>query len=580
MLLELSLHAINLKNVAGTFRGTSDPFAVVTNMSGGDNKSTATVLGKTEVIKNTLNPQWVTSFTIDYTLGSIINVIVSVFDHDGKGKHISMGSVVFEIGEVLGARGNTKAKKIAKSTGTIYASVREQHGKGLLRLKLKGTKLKNTEGMMSKSDPFYELCRNVNHAGGLTWDNVYRSPTIKNSLEPAWDTAVIELSKLCGGDLNLPIRINVYDYEKDGKHVLMGVFETSVNGLIKASNNGNTNDTSKAFTMAAKVGGKETGKMIVVQAEVHGIEEASVTQKMATMTVSPAKTPPVAGGKPSFVDYVSGGCQLNVVVAIDFTGSNGDPRKVGTLHYHDKSSMNDYEKAISAIVGVLSKYDDDQHYPVYGFGAKYDGVVNHCFLMSENAYQVQGILDAYDNVFKTGFIMSSPTVFTEVIEAAANRAKQSQAKASASGRQAYTILLIVTDGAVTDPQATASCLNRICEDCPLSIVIVGVGTADFTSMHFLDNKPNGMKRDVAQFVEFNKHSANKSTLTEATLCEIPTQLVEYYYSCQNIMPNPPQKIEDKDVTIVEEEDIDFSIDFQEEGDIVVHGERALKPEQW
>ena len=32
MFLELSLYARKLKNVAGTFKGTSDPFCVVTKM--------------------------------------------------------------------------------------------------------------------------------------------------------------------------------------------------------------------------------------------------------------------------------------------------------------------------------------------------------------------------------------------------------------------------------------------------------------------------------------------------------------------------------------------------------------------
>lgn len=28
---------------------------------------------------------------------------------------------------------------------------------------------------------------------------------------------------------------------------------------------------------------------------------------------------------PSFISYIRGGCQLNLVMAIDFTGSNKDP---------------------------------------------------------------------------------------------------------------------------------------------------------------------------------------------------------------------------------------------------------------
>jgi len=35
----------------------------------------------------------------------------------------------------------------------------------------------------------------------------------------------------------------------------------------------------------------------------------------------------------SFLDYVMGGCEIGVHVAIDFTLSNGNPRTFGSLHY-------------------------------------------------------------------------------------------------------------------------------------------------------------------------------------------------------------------------------------------------------
>ena len=64
------------------------------------------------------------------------------------------------------------------------------------------------------------------------------------------------------------------------------------------------------------------------------------------------------------------------------------------------------------------------------------------------------------------------------------------------GQQSYTILLIVTDGAVSDPQRTAQALDRAC-DAPLSVVIVGVGNANFSSMQFLDdyNKNNDWRSE-------------------------------------------------------------------------------------
>jgi hypothetical protein len=248
---------------------------------------------------------------------------------------------------------------------------------------------------------------------------------------------------------------------------------------------------------------------------------------MANVSVSSSPS----ASTPTFLDYVSGGCELNIITAIDFTGSNGDPRKPGTLH-HLGSAKNDYEKAISAIVGILAKYDSDKMFPVVGFGAKYDGTVRHCFQCgdTEEVRGVAGVLEAYHQTFKSGLIMSSPTVFTEVIESAAARALSSQEKAKQKGQQAYTILLIVTDGAVSDSQATAASLQQV-SDAPLSVVIVGVGDADFSSMEFLDDSSKPGQRDIAQFVQFNKHQTSSADLTSVTLHEIPKQ---YVLSLENI----------------------------------------------
>jgi hypothetical protein len=37
----------------------------------------------------------------------------------------------------------------------------------------------------------------------------------------------------------------------------------------------------------------------------------------------------------SLFDYLKGGWQLSLSIAIDFTGSNGDPSEPSSLHYQD-----------------------------------------------------------------------------------------------------------------------------------------------------------------------------------------------------------------------------------------------------
>lgn len=571
MKVELSLHALKLKNVAGLGKGTSDPFAVVTLIAT-ERGTKPRVLGKTEVVKNDLSPNWVKVFELDYELGTPCKVAVNIFDEVRKGENIPMGSAVFEIGELLGSRGNTKAKKLKKG-GTIFASVRKSEGSGMLRLQMKGSKLKNVEGMFGKSDPFFELSRKVDTAGGQTWDNVYRSNFVKNNLNPEWESAIVQLSILCGGDLDAPILVSVFDHESKGKHVAMGQFETSVRGMQEAAKSG--------ASLLLKQKGKEVGSLSIVRAEVTGVED--VTKDMASTNISaptpsaafvPPSAPTLSAGPVNFVDYVSGGCELNVVVAIDFTGSNGDPRKPGTLHYLNPNTTgprNDYERAISSIVSILAEYDSDKMFPVLGFGAKYGGEVRHCFQCGprEEVHGVDGVLEAYRGTFKSGLVMSGPTVFIEVIENAAARAQSSFDEAAKRGLQAYTILLILTDGAVSDARETAACLDRV-SDSPLSIVIVGLGNADFSSMQFLDDCAKKGKRDIAQFVAFNKNKHSSIALTRETLCEIPDQLTGFFRS-KGIAPLPPMERSDSKISLgEEEEEIDLTLDIGEE-EIVITG---------
>ena len=81
---------------------------------------------------------------------------------------------------------------------------------------------------------------------------------------------------------------------------------------------------------------------------------------------------------------------------------------------------------------------------------------------------------------------------------------------------------------------------------PLSIIIIGVGSADFSTMEQLDADDAPLKssssvyatRDVVQFVPFNKYSRDNALLAKEVLKEIPRQMVNYFQR-KNIKPNPP-----------------------------------------
>ena len=109
----------------------------------------------------------------------------------------------------------------------------------------------------------------------------------------------------------------------------------------------------------------------------------------------------------------------------------------------------------------------------------------------------------------------------------------------------YHILLILTDGCIHDMRNTKDLIVEA-SGYPLSIIIVGVGDADFGQMVELDSDDVIMRnsrgqpatRDIVQFVEFNDFkSGDISLLAEEVLSEVPDQIVGYMLS-KNIMPDP------------------------------------------
>ena len=60
----------------------------------------------------------------------------------------------------------------------------------------------------------------------------------------------------------------------------------------------------------------------------------------------------------SFLEYVFGGCEIGLSIAIDFTLSNGDPLKRDSMHY--MHAANEYLNAIKSVGSILQYYDHDK----------------------------------------------------------------------------------------------------------------------------------------------------------------------------------------------------------------------------
>jgi hypothetical protein len=252
--------------------------------------------------------------------------------------------------------------------------------------------------------------------------------------------------------------------------------------------------------------------------------------------------------KLTFIDYLSKGMQINLDIAIDYTASNNENRI--PLHNLDSRYPNDYEKAIESCGSIIAFYDYDQLFPVYGFGGipsannNFNQQVSHCFNINfksdPNIKGINNIIKTYRESLKK-ITLAAPTFFSPVIDKVISEIKYDLQNRREENH--YYILLILTDGNINDMNQTR---DKIVEASylPLSIIIVGIGNANFELMDVLDGdkypltntKGELRKRDIVQFVKFEDFKKNNAVdygtdLTEEVLKEIPTQVEEYYENC-------------------------------------------------
>ena len=245
-----------------------------------------------------------------------------------------------------------------------------------------------------------------------------------------------------------------------------------------------------------------------------------------------------------FIDYLRNGVTIKLTIGIDYTNSNKDPRDPLSLHY--LGGQNNYEKAINACGKVVSYYEHNQSFPVYGFGAiiKGQNEPNFCFNINfqnnPEIYTIDGVIREYRNSFNN-LILYGPTYFSPLIIKAIERIKIENDPLK------YHILLIMTDGIIDDMQQATDALVEA-SFLPLSVIIIGIGNDDFTKMIELDGDDNpltnskGVKRmrDLVQFVPFNKYKYDPNKLAEQVLEEVPRQIIEYY-TMNNIDPDNLQQ---------------------------------------
>jgi len=482
----------------------------------------STELGRTEVVRDTPNPDFCKTFQVSFVFEEQQLLTIRVFDEDKKGstdlkKHAFIGAATLSLAELMTRPGRTLNVPLGKKSYAVIHAEEISSCNDEFIFQFAGSKLKNSDGVFGKSDPYYTISK-LQEDG--EYCQVFRSEVVKDNLFPEWTLRSLSLQKLCGGDMDRPLVIDIWDYDASNSHDKLGLVETTVRKLLST-------DRFDVSCNAAKF-----GRFLIRRAEIKKV--------------------------PSFLEYLSGSCRMRFMAAVDFTSSNGDPRSRDSLHFIDyRGFPNEYQAAIATVGSILENYCPDTKCFLFGYGMKESPASTpmHSFPVGNTSglMGVDGMLNAYkDHIATTKFEMCEPTLLAPLVRSAASMALQR----SESNEQEYSILLIISDGGISDLQQT---IDEICvaAEAPLSIVIVGVGDGDFSSMEKLDSddtvlrSSNGKEcsRDIVQFVPFRKVSHSESRLAAETLAEIPAQLVQYF-SSKGIAPTPPlaPAVDESDIT--------------------------------
>ncbi len=477
--------------------------------------------------RDTQNPTFEKQIDVEYFFERERNILLEVYDVvdvvrvEDVRKQKLIGMVKFPLSRLVSTAGNIMRMCLINPDGSVNQrtevfirgdEVLDNKEYAMVKAKCKNLHKDSFFGFGDDDTTWYEVCKIRPDGSGLP---VLTSRVVPKSQNPDYAEEKMSWGQLVGRNPQENVRVQVWRKKGSGKEMI-GKVDVSAAQLVRMDGSQETPPT-----LGLLADGKNRG--FITFDRFHLVKELT------------------------FLDYIKGGLELRLMVAIDYTASNGHPNDKTSLHYIDPTgaSKNAYVEAITTVGSIVSSYTDRPYFPAYGFGA---GVrignspleVSHCFpLTLDNNNPVvagiDGVLAAYQNCLKQ-VQLSGPTNFSELISTA-NVFAQDPYRLDF---QHYTVLLIITDGMISDIRETIDAIVTA-SVAPLSIIVVGVGNADFGQMDIIDANLAPLKssqgtyacRDIVQFVPFDKVlKSGPTALAAATLSEIPKQVMQFMTMCR------------------------------------------------
>eukprot|EP00178_Gracilaria_changii_P022161 TRINITY_DN656_c0_g1_i1.p1 TRINITY_DN656_c0_g1~~TRINITY_DN656_c0_g1_i1.p1 ORF type:complete len:809 (+),score=110.99 TRINITY_DN656_c0_g1_i1:240-2429(+) len=509
--LELSATGLRKKDLVGLSDPICKIYTSATKMIAPTSANIVWVLyDSTEMIANTTSPSWVKRVQVPYYFEQYQPLKFELIDIDNvkTGKGDFLGQVKTSLSELVTKQNNSL--KLADRTfkpgnyGILNITTHDDSLSTKVRVSFQfsGKKL-DKKDLFGLSDPYFKIKMQDNNR----YSAIYRSLFIRKNLNPVWSPDKFVLHT--NGEPWNQVRLvcEVYDWDRYTPHDLIGEASFTLEQLKNAS----------SFPL---INPKKVNRPRYVHSGELIVHNVDVVQM------------------PTFTQFLLGGLRLEFIVAVDFTSSNRPVTDPQSLHYMgDPVAPSQYWQALHAIGTILEGYVPDGKFTALGFGAILPGQNTASFdfalsgQMDARVVGVQGLLDAYHMALQN-VTLSGPTNFAPLIR---NAMGVCLANPVVQNNQHFCVLLIITDGVISDMPATVDTIIEASHRTPIAIVIVGVGNADFAAMKRLDGDNHRLtsndgtkkaKHDIVQFTQF-KPGQQVEELAENVLQEVPQRVVDY-----------------------------------------------------
>jgi len=294
----LTFSCSNLPNLDRASK--TDPFCVVWELKGNQKIKR----GQTEVILDNLSPEFVTTIQVDYHFEEQQTFQLDVYDADDMNqinnlqKQDLVGGQKFTLHQIVTKPNQTAAFDLVnalskKPTGQAKIQATEKkadYGRTECQFDLQVAQ----SGIQANQSVFFVLYR-TNSSGSS--QPVYKSENQRAlGNQYKFGRVFSDTDTLANSMDNLDIFLKLFQYQSAGNHKCLATMKVQLQQL----------------TIAA-------------------LEQQTIQLKEKSLQATISKV--IVQKRISFLDYIFGGCEISLQVAVDFTASNGPITNPNSLHY-------------------------------------------------------------------------------------------------------------------------------------------------------------------------------------------------------------------------------------------------------